>query len=57
MAASYKHLTITVDWFGPYTSVEEAAAAAKEDFEDGLYLVAGKRKSQHGKPRRPPGFE
>jgi hypothetical protein len=50
MAASYKHLTITVDWFGPYTSVEEAATAAKEDFEDGLYLVAGKRKSQHGKP-------
>jgi len=36
MAASYKHLTITVDWFGPYTSVDEAAAAAKESFEDGL---------------------
>jgi len=39
MAATYKHLTITVDWVRPYTSVEEAAAAAKEDFEDGLYLV------------------
>jgi len=25
MTAIYKHLTITVDWFGPYTSVELAA--------------------------------
>jgi len=40
-----KHLTITLEWYGPY-SREDAIIAAKKNFTDGLYLGIGKTKSQ-----------
>lgn len=40
-----KHVAIVVDWFGPYDLVS-AKKAAKEDFENGLYLLIGKAKYQ-----------
>ena len=40
-----KHVAIVVDWFGPY-DLESAKKAAKEDFENGLYMLVGKTKYQ-----------
>ena len=40
-----KHVAIVVDWFGPY-DLESAKKAAKENFENGLYLLVGKAKYQ-----------
>jgi hypothetical protein len=42
-----RHLVTIIDWYGPY-SFEEAVKAAKEEFDNGLYLCLGKTKSQHG---------
>ncbi len=36
-----KHLMIAIHWFGPYRSLEAARAAAKVDYNDGLYLCIG----------------
>jgi hypothetical protein len=44
-----KHVAIVVDWFGPYTSVKDAACAARKDDTASLYLVVGKVKHQKGK--------
>ncbi|MGM0703875.1 MAG: hypothetical protein ACQEUG_15955 [Pseudomonadota bacterium] len=42
-----KALTAIIDWYGPY-SVEEAKEAAKQDYDDGLYMIIGRRKWQRG---------
>lgn len=39
------HISIAVDWYGPYCT-ETAKTAAKEDFSDGLYMLIGKVKHQ-----------
>ena len=44
------HVAIIVDWSGPYMSISEAKAAAR-DYEDGLYMAIGKKKYQK-KPRQ-----
>ena len=44
--ADTKHLMIAVNWYGPYLSVEAARAAAKLDYDHGLYLCLGKRPYQ-----------
>lgn len=38
-----RHLMIAVHWFGPYRSLDEARAAAKVDYADGLYVCLGKQ--------------
>ncbi|MDO9067908.1 MAG: hypothetical protein Q7W05_05575 [Deltaproteobacteria bacterium] len=43
-----KHLAVVIDWYGPYTSSEEAIAAAKSDYNQGLYVGIGKRRYEHG---------
>lgn len=37
-----KHFMIAVDWFGPYRDIVEARAAAKSDYNHGLYMCIGK---------------
>lgn len=43
-----KHIAVKIDWYGPYTSVLAAQAAAKSDFNGGLYLAIG---ALEGKPK------
>jgi len=45
------HIAIVIDWFGPYRGLEEARAALKKDYEDGLYVGIGKVKHQKGRAR------
>lgn len=40
-----KSLSAIIDWYGPY-SLEEAKSASKFDYDDGLYMVIGKKKHQ-----------
>jgi hypothetical protein len=40
-----KHISIVIDWFGPYTK-EEARIKAKADYGSGLYMLFGKVKYQ-----------
>lgn len=35
------HLMIAVNWYGPYSSIDEANKVAKEDFTKGLYMASG----------------
>ena len=37
-----KHIVVKIDWYGPYPSVAEARTAAKNDYDDGLYLAIGR---------------
>ena len=46
-----KHIAIVVDWFGPYSSVKDAAKKARNHYEAGLYLVVGKVKHQKNSSR------
>lgn len=41
-----KHLMIAINWYGPYSSLDDARAAAKADYGHGLYLCIGKRAYQ-----------
>ncbi len=41
-----KHLMIAVNWYGPYRDLDEARAAARQDYGDGLYMCIGKRPYQ-----------
>ena len=41
-----KHLMIAIDWYGPYSSKAEAASAASEWYDDGLYLAIGPHKTK-----------
>ncbi|MCI5120605.1 MAG: hypothetical protein D3908_05330 [Candidatus Electrothrix sp. AUS4] len=45
-----KHIAIVIDWYGPYSSLEEARAALNADYEDGLYMVIGKIPYQREDP-------
>lgn len=36
-----KHLMIAIDWYGPFKSLTEARAAAKLNWQHGLYLCTG----------------
>jgi len=40
-----KHISIVIDWFGPYTK-EEARSKARSDYGSGLYMLRGKVKYQ-----------
>ncbi len=37
-------LSVTVDWYGPYDSIQSAQEAAREEFDNGLYIGIGKSK-------------
>lgn len=41
-----KHLMIAIHWFGPYATLDEARAAARGDYRDGLYICIGRRLRQ-----------
>lgn len=43
-----KHLMITVDWYGPYLTIE---SAKKEGAFPRLYLAIGNRAYEHGEPK------
>ena len=43
-----KHVTVVIDWYGPYSSIPEARKAARNDYGDGLYMAVGKIKHQRG---------
>jgi len=36
-----KHLMIAVNWYGPYHTLDDARAAARDDYGDGLYMCVG----------------
>ena len=40
-----KAIVAVIEWYGPYT-FEEAQKASKFDYDDGLYVVVGKRKNK-----------
>jgi hypothetical protein len=41
-----KHLMIAINWYGPYSNLDEARAAARGGWDHGLYLAIGKRSYQ-----------
>jgi hypothetical protein len=45
-----RHLVTVIDWYGPY-DFEGAKAAARKDFDSGLYMCAGLLPYQRGKPK------
>jgi hypothetical protein len=45
------HIGIVVNWYGPYKGIQEARTAAKNDYEDGLYLFIGRKKHQKSPPK------
>lgn len=40
-----KAIVAVIEWYGPYT-FEEAQKASRFDYDDGLYMVVGKRKNK-----------
>lgn len=40
---SSRPLLIAINWYGPYTTIEAARKAARDDYNDGLYIALGKR--------------
>ena len=45
-----KHIAIVADWYGPYGLVEAMEVAAN-DFNDGMYMLIGKKKYQKSGPK------
>jgi hypothetical protein len=45
------HISIVVDWYGPYKGIQEAREPAENDYGDGLYLFIGRQKYQKWPPK------